>query len=519
MGSQSYVLLQSSMMTWRSLQPYLLIPLVVVQGSLDDCGDFSVGRCQPSQDTIVGIQHLPCHNLSLTTCAAMCQKICKAEATCDFFSYNASTCVLLREREHNGYYAECGLLAGASTPSMFECDQQLPVDDCRRFVFENCDYKGTEVYAERDVTNAADCQTLLMEIGEYYGAELFLHDTHQFNLCSFLSSRERECMAVNGPVHPSFEECFAGPTTTTGPTQSTTTGYDQVTVRFIARDATTNRALARVVICVPFFDCILTDDQGQAHIPLTGVEFPFNLVFSAAKTGYETYNSTVRIRNNEPEQIVAFSLSPILTPDQNYRLVMTWGPQPRDLDLHVIEFYDNYQCETYYSNKNGCYGLSLDVDNTQGGDNGAETITWSDYQGKSSKQLIKELNKSKNHLVEKKDLKTRSAASTTTTAITTSITTTTATTPTTSKPQQLYNYPMFVYKYAGNLDLVNSQAELRLYNGNGTVMQYDVPTSNPNSTDRYWVLGCFDGRFGLDSLQVIDALVQDKPTPWSLCNL
>merc|ERR1711962_1161670 len=167
-----------------------------------------------------------------------------------------------------------------------------------------------------------------------------------------------------------------------------------------------------------------------------------------------------------------------------------------------------------YSNKNGCYGLSLDVDNTQGGDNGAETITWSDYQGKRSKQLIKELNKSKNHLVkniEKKD-------STTTTARTTSPTTTTART-TTPEPQQLYNYLMFVYRYAGSPELVDSQAELRLYDGNGTVLHYNVPTSNPNSTDRYWVLGCFDGRFGLDSLQVIDALVQDKPTPWSLCNL
>merc|ERR1719495_2313181 len=137
---------------------------------------------------------------------------------------------------------------------------------------------------------------------------------------------------------------------------------------------------------------------------------------------------------------------------------------------------------------NGCYGLSLDVDNTQGGDNGAETITWSDYQGKRSKQLIKELNKSKNHLVkniEKKDLKTRIAASTTTTARTTISTSTTARTTipttttartttipttttartTTPEPQQLYNYLMFVYRYAGSPELVDSQAELRLYNG------------------------------------------------------
>ena len=33
-------------------------------------------------------------------------------------------------------------------------------------------------------------------------------------------------------------------------------------------------------------------------------------------------------------------------------------------------------CKTWYRNKHGCPGLSLDVDNTEGGNNGAETITW-----------------------------------------------------------------------------------------------------------------------------------------------
>ena len=33
-------------------------------------------------------------------------------------------------------------------------------------------------------------------------------------------------------------------------------------------------------------------------------------------------------------------------------------------------------CETYYNDRHGCPGLGLDVDNTSGGNNGAETITW-----------------------------------------------------------------------------------------------------------------------------------------------
>jgi len=509
------------MIAWRNLCLLLLPTVVVVQGGLDNCGDFSVDRCQPSEDTIVGLQHLPCQNLPLSTCAAICQQICAVEAACTFFSYNAAneTCVLLRELEHNGYYAECGLLAGPPEPSMLECDQQLPVDDCRRFVFEDCDYKGTEVYAERDVTNAADCQRLLAQIGGYYNAQLFLHDAHQFNLCSFLTSRERECQAVSGPVHPSFEECFAGPTSTSGP--PTTTGYGLVSVRFVARDATTNQPLSRVMIGFPDYASILTDDQGQAHMLLAGVEFPYSLDFSAAKAGYETYNSTVSIMNNAPVQIVAFSLSPTLTPDQNYRLVMTWGPQPSDLDLHVIEFDDNYVCETYYSNKNGCFGLSLDVDNTQGGNNGAETITWGDSQAHRYKRMATTTRAPtttpRAPTTTPRAPTTSTRAPTTTPRAPTTTTTRAPATTTTPRPQQPYTYLMFVYRYAGSPDLVDSQAELRLYDGNGTVLHYSVPTSDPNTTDRYWVLGCFDGRVGLDSLQVINVLVKDKPAT-SLCN-
>ena len=33
-------------------------------------------------------------------------------------------------------------------------------------------------------------------------------------------------------------------------------------------------------------------------------------------------------------------------------------------------------CETFYGNPTGCPGLSLDVDNTEGGDEGAETVSW-----------------------------------------------------------------------------------------------------------------------------------------------
>jgi len=490
----------------RSLFLALLLPAAIL-GGLEDCTEFTVGQCQPPQELIVGLQHLPCDSLDLTTCASICQKICSVEANCDFFSYDAVTedCVLLRETEHNGYYATCGVLAGGPAPTMWECDQQLPVDDCKRFVYENCEYKGTEVYAERDVTYASDCQYLLAEIGKYYDAEMFLHNVHDFSRCSFLSSRERECTGVNGPVHPSFDECFGGNVTTTvSPTGSTPAVYDKVNVIFRALDATNNNLLSGLEINVQNYnDSLFTDSNGEAELLISQVEFPYYLSFQTFKVGYEMYNNTVMIRNDQPSQIVAFSVSPTLTPDQSYRLVLNWGPQPSDLDLHVIEFDlgGNYVCETYYSNKNGCIGLSLDVDNTQGGDNGAETITWS-----TAGPLQDQANSSPTPYP-------TTAYPTTAYPTTAYPTTAYSTAAPTSAPSQYYTYLMFVYRYAGLPQIEDSQAELRLYGDDGNILHFDVPAADRNSTDRYWLLGCFDSRLGLGSLNLINAIVKDKPLP------
>ena len=64
---------------------------------------------------------------------------------------------------------------------------------------------------------------------------------------------------------------------------------------------------------------------------------------------------------------------------------MTWQTEyPRDLDLHVLSVERSNQsnvCRTYYAqvysgyNGTNCTEISLDLDNTQGGLNGSETIT------------------------------------------------------------------------------------------------------------------------------------------------
>ena len=57
---------------------------------------------------------------------------------------------------------------------------------------------------------------------------------------------------------------------------------------------------------------------------------------------------------------------------------MTWEKNdPKDLDIFVmaVSKVNSTTCLTYYGQKNGCEEISLDVDNTNGGLNGAETVT------------------------------------------------------------------------------------------------------------------------------------------------
>ena len=60
------------------------------------------------------------------------------------------------------------------------------------------------------------------------------------------------------------------------------------------------------------------------------------------------------------------------------RIIMTWEKaQPTDLNIHVMSVKKSggSMCRTFYGDKNGCTQISLDLDNTSGGLNGAETVT------------------------------------------------------------------------------------------------------------------------------------------------
>lgn len=98
-----------------------------------------------------------------------------------------------------------------------------------------------------------------------------------------------------------------------------------------------------------------------------------------SKDGYTTGYYNLKINGGEtlPNQNV--SISPIMTLGSNYRVVLTWGATPSDLDSHLFgQSADGTNYHVYYSNENGCNksGIvaNLDVDDTTS--YGPETTTF-----------------------------------------------------------------------------------------------------------------------------------------------
>ena len=64
---------------------------------------------------------------------------------------------------------------------------------------------------------------------------------------------------------------------------------------------------------------------------------PGLMVLTASLEGFSPAVVEVQISEQPSAQSVTISLSPILDPHTEMRLVMNWGHLPRDLDLHVLQ--------------------------------------------------------------------------------------------------------------------------------------------------------------------------------------
>jgi len=115
---------------------------------------------------------------------------------------------------------------------------------------------------------------------------------------------------------------------------------------------------------------VTADDEGYAPIG------PFHegdeIKVDVQKDGYDTVSQTLTAGPDTAFEAVG--LNP--TSDE-MRLILTWGPTPSDLDSRV-KFFDangDETCKLYWNNKKCDDYASLDVDVSNGGNNGPETIT------------------------------------------------------------------------------------------------------------------------------------------------
>lgn len=113
--------------------------------------------------------------------------------------------------------------------------------------------------------------------------------------------------------------------------------------------------------------------NGSFIIPV--IEGPYTI--EVEKDGYITAYYNVLSLSTDLENAVSMSLTPVLQDDE-YRIVLSWGGTPYDLDSHLLYYKDGLKIfHVSYSNTkayiNGENVATLDLDDTDGF--GPETIT------------------------------------------------------------------------------------------------------------------------------------------------
>merc|ERR1711970_196182 len=196
-----------------SLDMFLLLLsllLSVLHVSLSgDCGIYTVGDCLPLQDTVLGVELLPCDVEDVHLCVSLCQQFCLVTANCNFFSYHTDSqeCYLIQETSENEFLSSCDVVAGPDSPTLEECTEQPPEDDCDRFVGQDCVYLGESLFDVNDIGSAFECQTMLIEFSLLFKATYFVYDVSPTHTCQLMDTDSRTCSSVAGPRVPGYDKC------------------------------------------------------------------------------------------------------------------------------------------------------------------------------------------------------------------------------------------------------------------------------------------------------------------------
>ena len=171
------------------------------------------------------------------------------------------------------------------------------------------------------------------------------------------------------------------------PTTTTTQApfYDNVGIQLIARNSQNNNAVAGATGSVSLegsngMVAVVNDAQfdsaGRLFVPVSS-----NGQYTVQVKADGFINADLEVvvactsANCPNEKLL--TMSPVMPPGQT-RIMISWETEyPEDVDTHVmaVKRSDNSLCKTWYSNTRGCASVSQDLDNTDGGLNGAETVT------------------------------------------------------------------------------------------------------------------------------------------------
>merc|ERR1711970_330103 len=160
-------------------------------------------------------------------------------------------------------------------------------------------------------------------------------------------------------------------------------------LKLIVKDAQTNRPVVGATVSTTLefyngprtFSTLITGETGEVQIPIVA-----NGVYEAKVSieGYIPFSTSYEVDVSDGECDIlapAILMTLVATPEDDcVSMSLIWGEEPQDLDLYSYRVHENNtndQCLTYYCDgKDPCSGVTFDVDNQNGGNNGTETITY-----------------------------------------------------------------------------------------------------------------------------------------------
>lgn len=224
-------------------------------------------------------------------------------------------------------------------------------------------------------------------------------------------------------------------------------------------DATTGEAVPEASVCLLLNGseavCDLTDINGEyllEHLP-AGMQ-----TFRVRAAGHTTYEQQIELFAGETAT-GNFAASPSLSGD-DWRVVLSWGENPGDLDSHLWVPVTGGYNEIYFSSKGNCAAspwACLDVDDTSS--YGPETTTV-----------------------------TQTANGT---------------------------YAFAVHWYAGTGTWAGSGAVVRIYNASGLVREFQVPADTGHTAKSWWYVFDFDN----GNITVHNVIQDDPPLASSTSSL